>query len=67
MYGEIYTSTTCSVYSKFNISYIYETQFYNKYFTEFDLELNGMKIKYSNSDKKNKHYIFSNSIIICYD
>ena len=43
--------------TKFNISYIYETQFYNKYFTEFDLELNGMKIKYSNSDKKNKHYI----------
>jgi len=42
---------------KFNISYIYETQFYNKYFTEFDLELNGITWKYSSSNRKNKHYI----------
>ena len=35
--------------SKISISYLYETQFYNKYFTEFDLEINGVKIKYSNN------------------
>ena len=35
--------------SKMSISYLYETQFYNKYFTEFDLEINGFKIKYSNN------------------
>ncbi len=35
--------------SKMSISYLYETQFYNKYFTEFDLEINGVKIKYSNN------------------
>ena len=33
--------------SKISISYLYETQFYNQYFTEFDLEINGVKIKYS--------------------
>ena len=42
---------------KFNFSYIYETQFYDKYFTEFDLELKGTRIKYSTSTRKNKHYI----------
>ena len=47
---------------KFNISYIYETQFYNKYFTEFDLELNGIAWKYSSSNRKNKHYISFASI-----
>jgi len=40
--------------SKINYYYLYQTQFYNKYFTEFDLELNGFKIRYLNSNKKNK-------------
>ena len=47
---------------KFNISYIYETQFYNQYFTEFDLELNGVGWKYSSSNRTNKHYISVASI-----
>jgi len=42
---------------KFNLLYINETQFYDKYFTEFDLKLDGMKIKYNGSTRKNKHYI----------
>ena len=41
--------------TKFNISYIYETQYYNKYFTEFDLELKGLKFKLSTNNKKNKY------------
>ena len=41
--------------SKLNYYYLYQTQFYNKYFTEFDLELNGIKIKYSNTNKYNKY------------
>ena len=40
--------------SKINYYYLYQTQFYNKYFTEFDLELNGFKIRYLNNNKKNK-------------
>lgn len=43
--------------SKMNYYYLYQTQFYNKYFTEFDLELNGYKIKYSNNNKYNKYNI----------
>ena len=45
--------------SKINIHYIYQTQFYNKYFTEFDLELHGLKLKYIRQLKKNKSNIFS--------
>ena len=45
--------------SKINIHYIYQTQFYNKYFTEFDLELHGLKLKYIRQLKNNKSNIFS--------
>ena len=45
--------------SKINIHYIYQTQFYNKYFTEFDLELHGLKLKYIKQLKNNKSNIFS--------
>ncbi len=41
--------------SKINISYLYESQFYNQFFTEFDLIIDGFKMKYSN---KNKEGIF---------
>jgi hypothetical protein len=34
--------------SRVSFSLLYETQFYNKYFTEFDLELSGLKVKYTN-------------------
>ena len=44
--------------SKMSVSYLYETQFYNKYFTEFDLEINGFKIKYSN-DTNLLNYVIS--------
>jgi len=43
--------------SKLNYYYLYQTQFYNKYFTEFDLKLNGIKIKYSNNNKYSKHNV----------
>ena len=43
--------------SKINISYIYETQFYYRYFTEFDLEINGLKIKYSKNLQKHKYSV----------
>lgn len=43
--------------SKINISYTYETQFYNRYFTEFDLEIDGLKIKYSTKIKEHKYNI----------
>ena len=43
--------------SKINYYYLYQTQFYNKYFTEFDLELDGFKIKYSDYNKYNKYNI----------
>ena len=43
--------------SKINYYYLYQTQFYNKYFTEFDLKLNGIKIKYSNNNKYSKHNV----------
>ncbi len=41
--------------SKLNYYYLYQTQFYNPYFTEFDLEINGFKVKYSNKNKLNKY------------
>ena len=43
--------------SKINISYIYETQFYNRYFTEFDLEVDGLKVKYSTKIKEHEYNI----------
>ena len=45
--------------TKINIHYIYQTQFYNKYFTEFDLELHGFKLKYTSLIRSNKSNIFS--------
>ena len=45
--------------NKINIHYMYQTQFYNKYFTEFDLELHGLKLKYIRKLKNNKSNIFS--------
>ena len=70
----VYTATNCSFdntrinlnyefpmftkKSKINLYYLHETQFYNKYFTEFDLKSNGFKIRYSHQIK-NKKYSFS--------
>ena len=45
--------------TKINIHYIYQTQFYNKYFTEFDLELHGLNLKYTRKIKNNRLNIFS--------
>ena len=42
---------------KFNLNYIYETQFYNQFFTEFDLKLQGVGVKYLNFNKRNKYSV----------
>tara|TARA_Y100000768_G_scaffold368802_1_gene333107 strand:- start:16 stop:996 length:981 start_codon:yes stop_codon:yes gene_type:complete len=50
--------------SKINLFYLYQTQFYNPFFTEFDLEINGYKMKYSKKNKFNKYsisYTFSDA------
>ena len=46
--------------SKISIGYTYETQFYNKYFTEFDLRINGIQVSYlANKSAINSSYNIS--------
>lgn len=46
--------------SRIAIGYIYETHFYNKFFTQFDLRINGLKVTYfAKKDKIKSSYSIS--------
>ena len=74
----VYNGTSCSFdYTKLNFEYerpivnkkskvnftlIYETQFYNKFFTEFDLEIEGLRFRFSDQFNQHKYSLSISSM-----